>query len=576
MIIQPTKGANLSITAPLGGSNLGKLSALPGFKKWDGRNLLFRPTGANIRYLIENWPDAEWLFEAKEHKRKFLQSEVEARNTKLMKAEGAPLKADDYEYKRLPMEHQRKAFLLSRDAAAFGLFMEQGTGKTKVIIDNACYLYKKGKIDMLVVIAWPNGVHRNWVDYELPEDMPDWCQYEAQFWSSNLTKSKKSSIDKVLKASGKLKVMTFNVEAFTSEKAKKYITRCVDENRCLVVIDQSASIKNPSAKRTRFLINEISQKAHYRRILDGAPVAEGAGELYSQFKFLDPMIIGHDTWTAFKAEFCEIGYFNNIAGYKNIEKLRSLIDGYSFRVLADECLDLPKRTYKRWSFDLSTEERRIFDDLKKKDIAYFTPDDIDDGVIEENLAMVKNMRLQQITSGWFPEHSEPRTIDNQPSRLIAMEKLLQQAEGKVLIFSRFRADIELLQNMLGDKAVSYAGGISDDDRAAAKYRFMNDDSVLYFIGQPRTAGIGHTLTAAKHVVFYNNDPSLRLREECEKRAHRKGLEKTLSAGESLIIWDLIAKSTQDTKIVSALRLKKEISEEIMNDPTSFFLMENNE
>jgi SNF2 family DNA or RNA helicase len=96
---------------------------------------------------------------------------------------------------------------------------------------------------------------------------------------------------------------------------------------------------------------------------------------------------------------------------------------------------------------------------------------------------------------------------------------------------------------------------------------MTDDKIRFFIGQPKTAGIGHTLTAAHHIVFYSNDHSLRLRKECEKRAHRIGLK------HNLIIWDLIAKDTQDANIVNCLIKKKKICDEILKEPNNFFLEE---
>lgn len=483
----------------------------------------------------------------------------------------------DYKYKRIPMAHQRKAFLLSRDRKAFGLFMEQGTGKTKVVIDNACYLYRKGLIDFLVIVAWPNGVHRNWVDYELPEDMG--VPYVAEWWNSKKKSHKyKVSLRKILLQKNKLRVLTFNVEAFTSSDARELIEEIVTNNKVLFVIDQSASIKNPQAKRTKFL-TELGPKAAFRRVLDGAPVAEGADELYSQFRFLDPRIIGHDTWTGFKAEFCTIGFFNQIDGYKNLPELRRRIDGHCFRVLADECLDLPERVYKKWVFDLTENEQRIFDELRKQDIAHFSrPLDLesDDAIDFESPellktahALTKNLRLQQVSSGWFADQTGggARLIEERPSRLEAFLSLIEAAPGKCLVFSRFRRDLVLLQSILGDKAVSYHGKIGEEERARAKKLFMDPKSGIdYFLGQPRSAGIGHTLTAAKHVIFYANDDSLRLREECEKRAHRTGLK------HRLIVWDLMATGTQDSKIVKSLRAKKLIANEILQDPESFFLV----
>lgn len=485
------------------------------------------------------------------------------------------------------MDHQQKAFVMTRDMEAFGLFMEQGTGKTKVTIDTACYLWQRGKIEALVIVAWPNGVHQNWIEYELPVDMS--VPYLADYWSDNhAAKYRGIGFKKWLLAPrDRLKVFAFNVECFVSEKAQEILKDILESHKCLFVIDQSASIKNPQAKRTKFLVDKASRLAPFRRILDGAPVAEGADELYSQFKFLDPQIIGHDTWTGFKREYCEIGWHNEIKGYKNIDRLRKKIDGFSFRCLADDCLDLPRRIYKAWPFDLEKEEKRIWGELNDMDLASFreyVPKDLDESDIEADeryadgefleadLAIVKNMRLQQIASGWWPKDGDVSPIEDsgKPSRFKALQRLLAQAPGKAIIFSRFRKDLELIARELGDKAVSYHGGISGEDRARAKRLFMTDDRVQYFIGQPRSAGIGHTLTAAKHVIFYSNDPSLRLREECEKRAHRTGLKHTL------LIWDLIARGTHDRKTVRSLRDKKDLANIIMNDPQSFFLIHEND
>lgn len=561
----------LLIPGSLEGGNFARLKALPGYFRWLDRNVIIRVTGANLLYINNEWPEAAWIGGAEEVRAAWQGAQISAEEVARAKID-PNLTPDDsgYQYQRQPMAHQRRGFALSRDKTAFGLFMEQGTGKTKVIIDTACYLYGEGKIDMLVVVAWPNGVHRNWVDNELEEDMS--VPYMAAYWSSNHdTKTKRRELRKVTLAQDCLRVFTFNVEAFTSPHAQEFILELLRGWRCLLVIDQSASIKNPEALRTKFLINKCSQLAPYRRVLDGQPVAEGADELYAQFKFLDPMIIGHDTWTGFKAEFCVIGYWNEIKGYKNLPELHRRIDGHSFRVLEKDCLDLPPRVYKRWDFDLSGEEQRIFDELKLADITTFQPTTLEgeeEGreVLEEHLAMVKNLRLQQIASGWWPQDGTTAAINPKlPSRAKALLGLLQATEGKALIFSRFRPDLELLQKLLGKEAVSYHGGVKENDRAEAKRRFMQDPTCRWFIGQPRSAGIGHTLTAAKHVIFYCNDPSLRLREECEKRAHRKGLKETL------LIWDLIARGAHDIAIVRSLRAKKDLANTILQDPSSFFL-----
>lgn len=577
MTVTPHSRDRLMLVGSLGGGNFAKASAFPGWSKWQERSLIFRITGANLAYLLKQWPDAAWIGEADDARVAHLAEQEVGKKTALAKTKPlTSFRVTDYEFKREPRAHQARAFLLSRDLPAFGLFMEQGTGKTKVIIDTACWLYNRGLIDAMIVVAWPNGVHRNWNDYELPVDMT--IPYLAEFWSST-DKTTKGRVRwrKWMLTKDRITVATFNVECFVSDFARELLLEMLTEKRCLFVIDQSASIKNHTAERSKFLINEASVLAPFRRIMDGAPVAEGAEELFSQFKFLDPNIIGHDTWTAFRQEFCEIGFYNEIKGYKNMEELRRRIDGYSLRVLSEECQDLPPRIYKAWPFDLHPEEGRIFRDLKNKELAFFDgtvdPDDeedeefsIDDhSHIEEHHALVKSLRLQQVSSGWWPKKDEFKAITKEPSRLKALLLLLEAAQGKAIIYARFRPDLELIQKALSKDAASYHGGISGDDKARAKRRFMEDPRLKYLIGQQSSLGIGHTLTAAKHVIFYCNHPSLRLREECEKRAHREGLK------HKIIVWDLMARGTHDGKLVAALRAKKELASTILKDPQTFFL-----
>lgn len=543
------------------GNNFQLLNNLPGFKKWVGRELVFRPTGVNITYINRYWPDAVWSVAAQDWLTAFITEQRLAEENKSNKT--ADLTDDSgYQYKRAPMEHQRRGFLLTREREYFGLFCEQGTGKTKIIFDTAAWLYSRGEISGMAVVAWPNGVHRNWLEVEMPEDMPDWCPVSAAFYSSNLTKTKQRELNGVIEAKECLRILAFAVESFASPNCQDYLLRFLSSGRILLVIDQSACIKNPAAKRTKFFLKKAAPLAAYRRILDGDPNAGGGEELYSQFSFLSQSILGHDTWTSFKNEYCEIGYFKEIKGLKNQDRLKELIDGHSFRVLEKDCLDLPERIYKRWRFDLTAEELRIYEEMRDESMAEFNGE-----LISTTWPMTLNLRLQQIASGWWPER-ESKAIEEVPSRLDALQDLLKECKGgKKLIYARFRRDIQLLKTTLGDRALTYYGEDSEDARAEAKVRFQEDDDIEYLIGQQQSLGIGHTLTAAEYVIFYSNHPSLRLRKESEKRAHRKGQDRHVK------VFDLIANKTKDEKMLRMFRAGQDAAEMILGDPRSFFLEE---
>jgi SNF2 family DNA or RNA helicase len=554
----------LIINTKLTAETLTFFQKFAGFTKWKERDFWVRITPQNLEYLMDNW-DGDFILSDPETKEIFSEYErILEEKKKLLEAKSREVAyLGGYKFKRSPMKHQAKGFAISKDLPEYALFFEQGLGKTKVIIDNAAYLYEKDEIDMLVVIAWPNGLHINWTEWEIPEDLPDRIKSESFFWKSSLTKKKIKRMEEVITGEGFLKIASFNVEAFSSNKAREWLLKCLENNRCMLVIDQSASIKNPVAKRTKFLIKQAASMAKYRRILDGAPVAENAAELFSQFYFLDWKIIGCDTFTSFKNEFCIIGRFNQVEGYTNIDKLMKRIEPYYMRALEEECLDLPKRVYKRFPFELSKEERRIYNDISSKKLSHFEGE-----TLETPLAITKSIRLQQISSGWWAGEQGATPIapkGEHPSRLKALLVLLKQLEGKTIIFGRFKADMRLIESVL-DNCVGYHGDTNQEEREENKKAFQLGDA-KYLVGNPATAGIGHTFTAAKNIVFYSNEYSLRFRLESEKRVHRKGQTETVH------IYDLVAEKTQDSKIISALMSKKEVADMILNDPDNFFLEE---
>lgn len=161
-------------------------------------------------------------------------------------------------------------------------------------------------------------------------------------------------------------------------------------------------------------------------------------------------------------------------------------------------------------------------------------------------------------------------LKKSPSRFESLLALIKHIgpEDKCLIFTRFKPDLLLLKEHFGELAACYFGGIPQEEREIGKKRFQDpDDPIKYFIGQQRTAGIGHTLTQATHVIFYCNDGSLRFRKESEKRAHRKGQEYHVT------VWDILASKTQDSKIIETFQSKDILSRVIMQDPDEFFLVE---
>jgi len=458
------------------------------------------------------------------------------------------------------------SFLLFRRNGC--IFPSGNTGKSKVNVDTAAYLFQQGKIESLLIVA-PNGVHSNWLINEIPAHLPDSVDHATAVWSASPKKTDRLRVQDVLRAGPEvLKIVAMNVEAMWTKKAKEFAAKFLALGPCMLVVDESSKIKTPGSKRTRAL-TLLGKRATYRRILTGTPVTQGPFDLFAQFKFLSPTIMNYSSFTAFKHRYGEferkrttnnrLGYYDELVQYRNIEELQECIRPYSFTVRKADCLDLPPKVYEQRFIELSPEQRAIYKDL------------IDNLVAEHNgikltgtMALTQLLRLQQIVGGHVSDGDNTLPIGDKNPRLAALLDILDEVDGKVIIWARFRAEIGMIAAALKEKygdgsVVEYHGGCAQDDRAYAITCFQDipyDDplSARFFIGNQASGGYGLTLTAATTMIYYSNDFSLEHRLQSEDRAHRIGQTK------SVTYVDLVAPGTVDEKILAALKGKKDVAE----------------
>jgi len=473
----------------------------------------------------------------------------------------------NYKYKLKPFDHQKDSLKCGWDRTEFGYFMEMGTGKSKVLIDNMGMLFLAGKINFALVIA-PKGVYRNWVAKEIPEHMSDDVPHRVIRWVSGPNKKQKEEMRSVQDNFAGLTIFVMNVEAFSSlkgQKAGEWMARALGD--CgMIAIDESTTIKNHKAKRTKSLM-KIAAQFKYRRLLTGSPVTKSPMDIYSQTEFLRPGLLGYESYYAFQGRYAvtqrrAMGSqsFQQIVGFKNLDELTVNIDRYSFRVLKKDCLDLPEKIYTVRYVTLTDEQAKMYSLLQEQAMLLF-----EDGEMVSAPAVITQMlRIQQVMSGHL------KTDDGEmkyfPSRRMdALEEITQEHDGKAIIWSRFRYDIIQITEMLNKKygqgcAAAYFGDTSDDDRAAALLNFQNPSHPLrFFVGNPATAGYGLTLTEANLVVYYANDFNLETRIQSEDRAHRIGQRNNVT------YVDLISEGTLDEKIVESLRNKINIGAKVLGE-----------
>lgn len=531
----------------------------PGWKKFLDDAVMFEPTGANLEYL-EQCENMEWSEGASEMLNRVKMLREAAAKTIDMKS--MPIESFNFPFKTEPFEHQKRAFFISKDKKNFGYFMEMGTGKSKVLIDNIAYLYSKGEIDAAVIVA-PNGVHRQWVEEQLPAHMPEWVEYDSMFYKAG-DKKIVQRISEMVDKKGILRIFTFNCDCFSRKEGTNLIKTVLHKTKAMLALDESTRFKTPGSLRTKNALS-AAPMAWYRRILSGAPVTKGIEDLYSQMKFLDPDILGFNSFYTFRNKYCILGGWEGrqIVGYKNVEELQKRIAGHSFRVTKSECLDLPEKIYTTRTVELSKEQKICYDQLKED---YFTM--VDGKVVDATMAITRLMRMQQVICGMLPIISEDTLEttgykDLESNRLKLCIELVQEAEGKIIIWSRFVRNInqiELELKKLGIDCVTYYGDVSNQKRAENIKRFKEHPDCKVFIAQPASGGTGLNLAVANTVIYYSNDFNADTRWQSEDRAHRIGQKSNVT------YIDIIAEKTIDRKIMKALRDKKSVADLVIDSP----------
>jgi len=244
--------------------------------------------------------------------------------------------------------------------------------------------------------------------------------------------------------------------------------------------------------------------------------------------------------------------------FKNLGELSDQLKGFSYRVLKEDCLDLPDKNYTKRQISLTPDQRKIYIQMKETALATLNGKQVTTVNVLTQL-----MRLQQITCGHFT--ADDGSIQKIPNnRANELMDVLSEMEGKAIIWAHWQYDIkdiikEIVKVHGPGSVVDYYGLTPQSERQKNRDAFQNDPKVRFLVGTPQTGGYGITLTAANTVVYFSNGYDLEKRIQSEDRAHRIGQKK------SVTYVDIIAEDTVDEKIVKALRKKVNIASKIMGE-----------
>ena len=468
-----------------------------------------------------------------------------------------------YKFKMKPYKHQMTALEKSWNQVTYAYFMEMGTGKTKVLIDNMSMLYDKGKVDGALIIA-PKGVVKTWYEQELPAHLPKHIENVTILWQPNITKKQQEKLESLFEVEESLHILVMNVEALSTTKGVDFALKFLNSHRSLMAIDESTTIKNPSAKRTKNII-KLAEITRYRRIMTGSPVTKNPLDLYSQCEFLSPYLLDFTSYYAFRNRYAEMKTLHVrgrsiqvVKQFVNLGELSETLKNFSYRVLKEDCLDLPPKIYMKRNITLTADQRKVYEEMKKQAVAHLN------GKASSTMTVLTQLtRLRQITCGHFVAN-DGSTQEIKSNRLNELMDVLYEIEGKAIIWAHWQKDITniikaVVEEYGPESIVDYYGLTPQEERQENIRKFQNDSKCRFIVGTPQTGGYGITLTQANTVIYFSNGYDLEKRLQSEDRAHRIGQTK------SVTYVDIIAEDTVDEKIVKALRNKINIASQVLGE-----------
>ena len=441
--------------------------------------------------------------------------------------------------------------------------MEMGTGKSKVLIDNAAMLYDQGKIDGLLIIA-PKGVYKNWYEQEIPEHFPEHIEKVTVLWQALINKKQDRILRTLFETDDKLHILCMNVEAFSTSKGVEFAAKFLSCHKSMLVVDESTTIKNREAKRSKNIC-KLALHSRYRRILTGSPVTKSPLDLFSQCEFLRSELLEHSSFYTFRQRYAIMRKMNFggrsveiPVGYRNLPELSEKLKAFSYRVLKDDCLDLPPKTFMKRVIQLSHDQLKAYNQMKQLALAYLNGKSMTTATVLTQL-----MRLQQITCGHF-KADDGTTQEIKNNRIEELLNVLHEVKGKAVIWAHWQIDVNLIIKALVKEfgngcCVDYFGLTPQQERQENIKKFQDDDDVRFFVGTPQTGGYGITLTAASTMIYYSNGYDLEKRQQSEARIDRIGQKHPMT------YIDIMCENTVDERIVKSLRKKVDIATQIMGE-----------
>lgn len=441
------------------------------------------------------------------------------------------------------MQHQKHAVAKILPSRIGALFMDMGTGKSRTAIE--LVNLRRSKISNVIwfcpvtlkqTIRYQILEHTDCIDDDICvfDDKINTKKMPEKFW------------------------FIVGIESISSSNRVTLTANALINENSFVIVDESSYIKGHKSKRTE-RITLISQIARYRLVLTGTPLTQGVVDLYAQMRFLSPKILGYSSFYSFARNHLEYSeeYRGLIVRSHNTEYLAARIKPYVYQVTKEECLDLPEKLYESRYFMMSSDQWDLYHQAKREILA-----DIDLEEFKSYTIFRLFTALQQISCGFWNRrfkddddvwHSEFIETDNERLDILRDVVTSIPQNEKVIIWVKYRYDIEKIKNSLGVENVAlFYGDLNEKKRAIELEQFRGKKR--FFVSTQSCGGHGLTLNEAHHVIFYNNGFKYSERIQAEDRCHRIGQE------HKVVYIDICSDAGIDARISKALETKSNVVE----------------
>jgi SNF2 family DNA or RNA helicase len=464
------------------------------------------------------------------------------------------------------MKHQEEALDFLRDRKHAGLFFEMGLGKTVTILSHLKSLSSPGELadsPLPTLIISPLSVVTVW-EREI-------SHFNFPFTFSALTGTKEERLEALQKNAD---IYAINYEGLRVSGMKQAL---LEKNFRCIILDESHRAKERSALQTQICI-ELAANIPYRYILTGTPITKSPEDIWSQLHLLKPGYLGN--FYSFRNQHVEFKSLtvrskNGLIEikkpyrFKNLDRsndpkivpLKHKMDYLCLRKTKAECLDLPEKIYKTIYCHMEGAQKKAYYDLKVG-----LQGEFDNKTLTIRSATTLVQKLRQICQG-FLYHAENETkYFKQNCKIEMLKDLLEdisQADlegnpAKIIIFTNYIAEIEMLKSALEDYPVLVYDGTAQE-RQAIVDQFQRCQGSMIFLANIEKAKEGITLTAAHHVIYFSNSYNYGSRSQSEDRAHRTGQKNTV------IYYDLVCPGTIDEKVTWLLKNKKTMADKVTGD-----------